>query len=41
MAFSDKVNPDIGGFSDEPVVHECDVQVVEHTFVDDSKWYHW
>ena len=35
-AFSDKVAPDIDGFSDEPVV-QCDVQVTENTFIDDSK----
>ena len=29
-AFSDKVTPDIDGFTDEPVV-QCDVQVVENT----------
>ena len=35
--FLNKVTPDIDGFTDEPVVHQCDVQVVENTFVDDSK----
>ena len=35
-AFSDKVNSDINGFTDEPVVQH-DVQVVENTFVDDSR----
>ena len=36
-AFSDKVNPDsFDGFTDESVV-QCDVQVVENTFIDDSK----
>ena len=35
-AFSDKVTLDIDGFTDEPVV-KCDVQVVENTFIDDSK----
>ena len=34
--FTDKVVPDIDGFTDEPVV-QCDVQVVENTFVVDSK----
>ena len=34
--FSDKVTPDIDVFTDEPVVY-CDVQVVEVTFIDDSK----
>ena len=28
-AFLDKVTPDIYGFTDEPVVHQCDVQVVK------------
>ena len=28
--FSDKVTPDIDGFTDEPVV-QCDVQAVENT----------
>ena len=36
-AFLDKVTPDIDGFTDEPVLHQCDIQVVEYTFVDDSK----
>ena len=35
-AFSDKVAPDIDGFTDEAVV-QCDVQVVENATVDDSK----
>ena len=34
--FSDKVVPDIDGFTGEPVA-QCDVQVVENSFVDDSK----
>ena len=34
--FTDKVVPDIDGFTDEPVV-QCDVQVVENTFVVDAK----
>ena len=29
-------SPDIDGFTDEPVV-QCDAQVVENTFIDDSK----
>ena len=33
---SDKVIPAIDVFTDEPVV-QCDVQVVENTFIDDSK----
>ena len=36
-AFLDKFTPDIDGFTDEPVVHQCDVQFVENTFADDSK----
>ena len=36
-AFLDKVTPDIDGFTDEPVVYQCDVQFVENIFVDDSK----
>ena len=28
-AFLDKVTPDIDGFTHEPVVHQCDVQVVK------------
>ena len=38
-AFLDKVVSDIDGFTDEPVVHQFHVQVVENTFVDldDSK----
>ena len=35
--FLDKITPDIDGFIDELVVHQCDVRVVENTFVDDSK----
>ena len=35
-AFSDKVTLDIDGFTVEPVV-QCDVQVTENTFIDDSK----
>ena len=34
--FSDKVAPDIDGFTDEPVV-QYDAKVVENTFVDDFK----
>ena len=34
-AFSDKVAPDIDGFTDEPVF-QSDVQIVENTFKDDS-----
>ena len=34
-AFSDKVTPDIDGFTDEPVV-QCEVQVLKNTFIDDS-----
>ena len=29
-AFPDKVNPDIDGFTDEPVA-QCDIQVVENS----------
>ena len=29
------VTPDIDGFTDEPVVHQCDVQLVENNFIDD------
>ena len=36
-AFLDNITPDIDGLTDEPVVHQCDVQVVENTFVNDSK----
>ena len=32
-----KVTPDIDGFTDEPVVYQCDVLAVKNTFVDDSK----
>ena len=35
--FLDKVTPDVYGFTDVPVFHQCDVQFVENTFVDDSK----
>ena len=35
-ALSDKVAPDIDGFTDEPVV-QCDVQVAENTVIDYSK----
>ena len=35
-AFSEKAAPDIDRFNDESVV-PCDVQVVENTFVDNSK----
>ena len=34
--FSRKVTPDIDSFTDETVI-QCDVQVVEHNFVDDCK----
>ena len=36
-AFFNKVTTDIDGFTGELVVHQCDVQVVEIAFVDDSK----
>ena len=36
-AFLDKVTPDVDGFTNETVVHQCDVQVVENTFANDSK----
>ena len=32
-ALSDKVSPNIDGFTDGPVV-QCDVQFVENTFID-------
>ena len=35
-AFLDKVTTDIDDFIDEPVI-QCDIQVKENTFVDDSK----
>ena len=35
-AFSDKVTTGINGFTLEPAV-QCDIQVVENTFMDDSK----
>ena len=35
-AFSDKVTPDIDGFTEESVVR-YDVPVVKNTFIDDSK----
>ena len=35
-AFSNKVTLDNDGFTDEPVV-QCNVQVVENTFVNDFK----
>ena len=35
-SFSYKVTPDIDGFTNEPIV-QCNFQVVENTFVDDSK----
>ena len=35
-AFSDKVAPDIDGFTDE-LVRPCDAQLVENTFTDNSK----
>ena len=34
LVFSDKVAPDIDGFTNEPVV-QCDVEVVKNSFVDD------
>ena len=34
--FSDKVIPDTDVFTDQPVV-QCNFQVVENTFIDDSK----
>ena len=34
--FSDKVTPDTDVFTDQPVV-QCNFQVVENTFIDDSK----
>ena len=34
--FLDKVTLDINGFTDEQVFHECDVEVVEKIFTDDS-----
>ena len=34
--FLDKVTLDINGFTDEQVFHECDVEVVEKFFTDDS-----
>ena len=34
--FLDKVTLDINSFTDEQVFHECDVQVVEKNFTDDS-----
>ena len=36
-AFFNKVTIDIDGFTGELIVHQCDVQVIENTFVDDSK----
>ena len=36
-AFLEKVISDIDGFTDGRVIHQWDVQVVENTFVDDSK----
>ena len=36
MSFSDKVTSDVDGFTDK-LVFQCQVQVVEKTFVDDSK----
>ena len=35
--FLDKVIPDIDGFADEPVAHQCDVQVVQNTLTDDAR----
>ena len=35
-SFSGKVTTGINGFTVEPVV-QCDIQVVENTFMDDSK----
>ena len=34
--FSDKATPDTDVFTDQPVV-QCNFQVVENTFIDDSK----
>ena len=34
--FLDKVTPDIDRFTDKPVI-QCNIQVVENTFVDVSK----
>ena len=36
QTFLDKVTLDINGFTDEQVFHECDVEVVEKIFTDDS-----
>ena len=36
-SMSDKVTPDIDGLTDEPAVHQCDVQAVKYIFADDSK----
>ena len=36
QTFLDKVTLDINGFTDEQVFHECDVEVVEKFFTDDS-----
>ena len=37
-AFSERIAPDIVGFTDKPVIqHQCDVQAVRNNFVDDSK----
>ena len=35
--FLDKLTSDYDGFTDEPIVPQCDLQFVENTFVDDSK----
>ena len=37
QTFLEKVTLDINGFTDEQDFHECDVQVVEKFFTDDSK----
>ena len=37
VAFLDKLIPDIDTFTDEPVFHQCDVQLAGNIFVDDSK----
>ena len=36
--FTERIAPDIVGFTDKPVVqHQCDIQVVENNLIDDSK----
>ena len=35
-AFSDQTNPDVDGFTNEPVV-QCDAQVAKNIFINDSK----